>query len=382
MGRFSNSNGPKSGKKWWVIALAIVFIFAIKFFDEVSVKILDAYFFLTKPAQIVSELSKNVNSTQDNLKIIEELRTKNITLLHEVNTLKFLEFENKKLLTLLGIKRVKGYEFIGAKVTVNIDYEKKDNFIFIDKGKESSIKEGSAVINADGLIGRITQVGNNWSRVMLVQNLKSRVPVLMIKSDVEALISGDSKDAVVEIVSENKKLLDGDKVITSGTGELFPKGIVVGTYKNNKVISSVNYDNLDYVLVVQENKDAEADDVFSRDSTLKKIAHKYLPSLFNEDGKVVNEEKKSDSSKVEISSQKNLTESASANQQNSNTQNVQNLNNVGKDSSEKSLPKTTATEKDGDKNVARPADSSTKKTSNQNQSTERKFYILEKNQIL
>jgi len=288
MGRFSN-NGPRSYKKHWVVFVAIAFIIILRFFDDVSVKILDAYFFLTKPAQIVSEFSKNVGNTQDNLKIIEELRTNNITLIHKLNTLKYLEFENKKLLTLLGIRRVKGYEFIGAKVTMNIDYEKKDNFIFIDKGKNYNIKEGSAVINADGLIGRIIQVGNEWSRVMLMQNIKSKLPILMVKANVEALISGDSKNAVVEIMAENKKLVEGDDVITSGTGELLPKGIVVGTYTKGKIISHVNYSNLDYVLIIQESKDADAYDVFAKDSTLKKLASKYLPSLFGADGKIKNE---------------------------------------------------------------------------------------------
>jgi len=370
MGRFSN-NGPRSTKKTWIVIVAILFIIIIRFFDDVSVKILDAYFFLTKPAQIVSELSKNVGNTQDNLKIMSELRTNNITLLHKLNTLKYLEFENKKLLTLLGIRRVKGYEFIGAKVTVNIDYEKKDNFIFIDKGKNYNIKEGSAVINADGLIGRIIQVGNEWSRVMLVQNIKSKLPILMVKADVEALISGDSKNAVVEIMSENKKLIEGDEVITSGTGELLPKGIVVGTYTKGKIISHVHYDNLDYVLIVQENKDADAYDVFAKDSTLKKLASKYLPSLFGADGKIKNE--------VDL----NTTATKKSSTENTQSSSINNSNIIKNEPSptekkiELSAQKETENTEKNTNNSENPSD----KVQNL-KASEKKVYTIQGNQIL
>lgn len=369
MGRFSN-HGPKSYKKTWIVVIAVVFIFAIKFFDEVSIKILDAYFFLTKPAQIVSELSKNVNNTQDNLKVMEELRTNNITLLHKVNKLKHLEFENKKLLTLLGIRRIKGYELIGAKVTVNVDYKKEANFIFIDKGKNYNIKEKSAVINADGLIGIVTQVGSDWSRVMLVHNTKSKVPVLMVKAQVEALVSGDSENSVVEIMAENKKLIEGDEVITSGTGEILPKGIVVGTYTNGKIISNVKYENLDYVLILQENKDVDAYDVFEKDSTLKKLASKYLPSFFGTDGKLKNPDDIKPISDTK-SADKNITEKSIT-------------ENASKKETEKAkVSEEKPAQKETEK-VSKTADnSSTSADKVQNlKASEKKVYTIENNQIL
>lgn len=252
-----------------VFVIVLVSIMSFNMFDFIRVKVIDCFFFLTKPAQMLTELSSNMQLANDSSKIIDEIKTKNISLLHQVNELKYLRFENEKLRKLLQIEPFNGYESIGAKINFNINYEKKENFIFINKGDSDGLKIGNSVINEKGLIGRITKIGHDWSQVMLVQNLGTKLPVLMVNSKVEALISGDSKDAIVEFVSENKEILDNDTVVTAGNGELFPRGIPIGIYKNKKISLFAVTKNLDHVVVLKEKIQTKDDS--------KKIDEKYIP---------------------------------------------------------------------------------------------------------
>ena len=142
--------------RFLILIILISILLTFKSFDFIKVKILDVYFFLTKPAQIVTDISKNVNSVIEYQKILEDIKTENIKLLHKVNELKYIKFENEKLRKLLSLEKFTGYKYVGARIKMKIDYEKKDNFIFIDKGLESGIKIGDAVINGLGLVGRIT----------------------------------------------------------------------------------------------------------------------------------------------------------------------------------------------------------------------------------
>lgn len=270
-----NNTHEKKRSKYGFIFKIIIFvillisIMSFNVFDFIRVKVIDCFFFLTKPAQMLTELSSNMQLANDNSKIIDEIKTKNIALLHQVNELNYLKFENEKLRKLLQIEKFNGYDAVGAKINFNINYEKKENFVFINKGSANGLKIGSAVINEKGLIGRITQIGSDWSQVMLVQNLGTKLPVLMVNSKVEALISGDSKDAIVEFVSENKEILDNDTVVTAGNGELFPRGIPIGIYKNKKISLFAITKNLDHVVVLKEKLQTKDDS--------KKIDPKYIP---------------------------------------------------------------------------------------------------------
>lgn len=270
-----NNTHEKKRSKYGFVFKIIIFvvllisIMSFNIFDFIRVKVIDCFFFLTKPAQMLTELSSNMQLANDNSRIIDEIKTKNIALLHKVNELNYLKFENEKLRKLLQIEKFNGYDAIGAKINFNINYEKKENFVFINKGTSNGLKIGNAVINEKGLIGRITQIGNDWSQVMLVQNLGTKLPVLMTNSKVEALISGDSKDAIVEFVSENKEILDNDTVVTAGNGELFPRGIPIGIYKNKKISLFAITKNLDHVVVLKEKTQTKDDS--------KKIDPKYIP---------------------------------------------------------------------------------------------------------
>ena len=99
----------------------------------------------------------------------------------------------------------------------------------LDKGSNTGIKKNSAVINLDGIVGRILHVSYNSSVVQLISDLDSGVGVLLEKSRAQGVLKGIGEQiAYVDYVSINEKTVPGERVLTSGLDQIYPKGLLVG----------------------------------------------------------------------------------------------------------------------------------------------------------
>ena len=152
-------------------------------------------------------------------------------------------------------------------VNRNIDYWYDE--VTIDKGSKSGIKKNMAVVSSDGLIGKIIKTSNYYSTVKLLSNdnMSDKISVKISVGDnyVYGLISSyDSKTNAytVEGISENIEIPKGAEVVTTGMGDIFPSGLLIGTVskvtKDNfdlsavaVVKSSVDFDGIDYVTVLK-----------------------------------------------------------------------------------------------------------------------------------
>jgi len=103
----------------------------------------------------------------------------------------------------------------------------------INAGTRDGIEKGQAVITGDGLAGRIIAVGLQSSRILLVTDINSRVPVIVETSRDRAILAGNNsgqpKLAFLSVIAAVK---EGDRVVTSGHGGVFPPGLPVGTILN------------------------------------------------------------------------------------------------------------------------------------------------------
>jgi len=128
--------------------------------------------------------------------------------------------------------------------------------ILINAGTEDHIARGQAAITGEGLVGRLTEVGDRAARVLLITDLNSRIPVTVERSHVNAVLAGDN--------SERPRLLYlpppdgvkvGDRIVTSGEGGVFPPGLPVGVVGSldaagPRVEPYVELSQIGYVLVV------------------------------------------------------------------------------------------------------------------------------------
>jgi rod shape-determining protein MreC len=80
-----------------------------------------------------------------------------------------------------------------------------------------------------GLVGRLTEVGSRASRVLLITDLNSRIPVIVERTHANAVLAGDNSERPrLLYANEPESLKVGDRVITSGEGGVFPPGLAVG----------------------------------------------------------------------------------------------------------------------------------------------------------
>jgi rod shape-determining protein MreC len=99
----------------------------------------------------------------------------------------------------------------------------------INLGRNQGVRIGYAVINGDGLIGRTVDAGASVSRVLLLNDLNSRIPVLVGPGGVRALASGDNgAELRLDFLPDEAVLYPGDEVYTSGSDGVLPRGLRVG----------------------------------------------------------------------------------------------------------------------------------------------------------
>jgi rod shape-determining protein MreC len=173
----------------------------------------------------------------------------------------FLISENNKLRKLID-ERIQSTD-IHAKVLVDKDspYLKS---IILNKGSKDGVKLGMAILDDVYLVGKIIEVNFTNSRVLLLSDLNSKIPVLLEPQGLHAVISGTGKNfGVIEHTKEEYRKeikQDGVIVYTSGDGGIFKSGIPVGKVMINKDIkeSVVNFfsdfGQLDYVKIVSFEK--------------------------------------------------------------------------------------------------------------------------------
>lgn len=134
--------------------------------------------------------------------------------------------------------------------------------IRIDRGSRYA-QPGMAVLAADGVVGRIDKIFDDYSDVMLITDARSKIAVEVARNHAQGILVGNDEDGCVVDVSKDHDVAAGDLVQTSGVDELFPKGHpvgqvtsveqLVGDQQRLHVTPSVRFDRLDVVWVVLAN---------------------------------------------------------------------------------------------------------------------------------
>ena len=129
------------------------------------------------------------------------------------------------------------------------------NSFIINIGSNKDIKNGMAVLDGANFIGRIVDVNFFSSRVLLVSDLNSKIPVITEPSAHHGILSGHGKNKpTLEYLPENHNIQHGDKVYTSGKEGIFPTGIPIGEVKiENGIIKVSLFSDLSQVSFININ---------------------------------------------------------------------------------------------------------------------------------
>lgn len=211
--------------------------------------------FITKPFDFKRNNDLDERFDQEN----QEL--KNYKALNEELSEELVRLES--LLNLNSL--ISDYTYVNATViSRNLDYWSEK--ILIDKGGNDSIVNGMPVVSNGGLIGITDDVSAYTSSIDLLCNNKFPVNIsvkIKADSDIYGILSGYS-DGLYEItgISSNSKIVEGATVVTSGYGNIFPSGLLIGTVldvttdnfdlsKIVRVKPSVLFDDISYVTVIE-----------------------------------------------------------------------------------------------------------------------------------
>lgn len=197
----------------------------------------------------------------------EKLKEENIKLSQMSTENEILTSENERLRNMLNFTNSKNeYKYIGADIKGLSGENFLDGFT-INRGSKDGIKKGFVAITAEGLVGQVTSVGSNWSIVQSLcnENIAVAAHVLSTKES-DGIVKGyrgNDEKFLAEItgLSISSKIKEGDTILTSGLGLVYPKGIKIGTVlevKEDKaaVMKSaiikpvVDFNTLEQVLIV------------------------------------------------------------------------------------------------------------------------------------
>ena len=153
---------------------------------------------------------------------------------------KFLEAENKRLKKVLNDINYSS-ELVIAKVII----DKQSPFlrsIIINKGSKNDIKKGMAVLSDSYLIGKVVEVNFMTSRVLLLSDLNSKIPVVIEPGGIQSILSGNGVNDGAIQYTKDKMPINGEGVIyTSGAGGLLKSGMSIGKIKHNENKNNVDF---------------------------------------------------------------------------------------------------------------------------------------------
>ncbi len=168
-----------------------------------------------------------------------------------------LGVENRSLRTMLDIPDPgPAADWVNARIVA----DSASPFVhtrLIDIGHAGGIAPGMAVMTPAGMIGRVIAVGDRSSRILLLTDLNSQVPVIVERSGDQALLAGDnSAEPKLQFLPLNPRFEIGDRVITSGRGGVLPAGLMIGQISRIEgsrvaVRPAVDWQTVDFVSVLR-----------------------------------------------------------------------------------------------------------------------------------
>ena len=223
-------------------------------------------FIVTIPENLII---KSFNTTADHF----EYYNKYVITKNELQDLKNKDL-SKKIIAYENIelkKLIDDYFIEDSQVYAKVLLDKESPFlrsIIINKGSKNGIKPGMVVYEDIYLIGKVVEVNYITSRVLLISDINSKVPVTIQPLDIEAIMSGhDQQNGKLQYIRGEKIIDENDKelgVVTSGSGGVFKSGIPVGTIdltntsKNNEIIVNFyrDFTQLKYVKILSYKKES------------------------------------------------------------------------------------------------------------------------------
>jgi rod shape-determining protein MreC len=181
------------------------------------------------PIQMFDTIRDTISTHDKLVKENLDLKAEQLLLKAQVQRLLALELENNQLKTITrSSTQIQGKVLVAQLLAVSTD--PFVNQVVLDKGSKDNVFVGQPVLDAYGVMGQVIQVGPLTSRVLLINDAHSGVPVQVVRNGIRAIAVGDAYSGKLRLsnVIQTADIRIGDVLITSGLGENYPEGYPVG----------------------------------------------------------------------------------------------------------------------------------------------------------
>jgi rod shape-determining protein MreC len=161
----------------------------------------------------------------------DELRRQNIQLSSTVARTRAARMRNQELQAMLNLRDTSSLRLQAARI-VEKDITKQQNYFTINVGASDSVAAGMAVINEDGILGKVVLTSADYARVMPYLNTDFRVPGVIVPLRAEGIVRWEGQQLnrlLMEHVVKTEPVSAGQSVVTSGHSGVFPAGHAIGT---------------------------------------------------------------------------------------------------------------------------------------------------------
>jgi rod shape-determining protein MreC len=218
------------------------------------------------PINTFNKSIANIHNIYNTYNINNEIIKENKSLKIISNKMQLLYAENQELKKLLNLPNEISYKFVTTKII------SKSNTSFIRSvilmsGKKDNISIKSPVVDNNNLLGYISELGNNSSRVIALTDINTKIPAFVPNKNIKIIVSGNNSNFLeISNYLDISSLKSGDKVFSSGDGNMYPSGLFIGTIKiklDGKIIVEPfsNLNDLNYVQVIDWKPESRGIDI-------------------------------------------------------------------------------------------------------------------------
>jgi len=218
------------------------------------------------PINTFNKSIANIHNIYNTYNINNEIIKENKSLKIISNKMQLLYAENQELKKLLNLPNEISYKFVTTKII------SKSNASFIRSailmsGKKDNISIKSPVVDNNNLLGYISELGNNSSRVIALTDINTKIPAFVPNKNIKIIVSGNNSNFLeISNYLDISSLKSGDKVFSSGDGNMYPSGLFIGTIKiklDGKIIVEPfsNLNDLNYVQVIDWKPESRGIDI-------------------------------------------------------------------------------------------------------------------------
>ncbi len=203
------------------------------------------------------------------------LKREVLLLKSDLGLLRQYQEENERLRKLLNSPFIRDEKKVVTEVMA-IDSSPYRHQVVIDKGSTDGVYVGQPVINESGIVGLVTLVAAHNARVLLLIDSNNAIPVQVVRNDIRVIASGsgDLDTIFLEHIPLGTDIREGDLLVTSGLGGVYPEGYPVGYVSSVDNDSSlrfakietqplVKFERLRYLLLIWPNKDRQRQVILS-----------------------------------------------------------------------------------------------------------------------